>query len=116
MATDRANVAGYFGLDLDGVSAGIITKASGGLATADVIAENMGVTSYVPKHLGQIQYPDLSFSVGAGMSKGFYDWMKASFDAKYQRKNGAIVNCDFNYTETSRLTFYNALIKSVGFP
>ena len=110
MATDRANVAGYFGFDIDGINAGLIQNCTGGMCTADVISENVGVTSYVAKHLGALQYPDISFKCGTAMSKGFYDWIKSSFDANYQRKNGAVVNCDFNYKETSRLTFYNALI------
>lgn len=116
MALDRATTSNNFALECDGVSAGIITECSGGMATADVISEDMGVTSYVAKHLCNVTYPDISFKCGSAMSKGFYDWMKASFDANYQRKNGAVVNCDFNYKEWSRLTFFNALIKKIGFP
>ena len=116
MATDRAYVGSNFAMEVDGINAGIISSVSGGLATADVISENMGVTSYVPKHLGNVTYPDISFKCGTAMSKGFYDWIKASFDMNLQRKNGAVITTDFNYKEMARMSFFNALITKIAFP
>jgi phage tail-like protein len=112
----RAYGGNNFSIEIDGSNGGVVQSATGGLASATVISENMGVTSYVPKHLGNVTYSDISFKCGTAMSKGFYDWMKASFDANFGRKNGAIVTADYNYAEVSRLTFFNALIKSIGFP
>jgi phage tail-like protein len=116
MGSERNHVGSNFALEVDGISAGVVNSASGGLVQADVISENMGVTAYVPKHIGQLTYPDISFKCGAAMSKGYYDWIKTSFDANYQRKNGALIHCDFNYKEVARLTFFNALMTKIGFP
>src|SRR5216684_2416619 len=53
---------------------------------------------------------------GTGMSKGFYDWIKSSFDRQFLRKNGAIITTDYDYKEVSRLEWTSALITEVGFP
>ena len=37
-------------------------------------------------------------TVGIGMGKGLYDWIKASFHKGYQTKNGVFTSADFNYT------------------
>jgi hypothetical protein len=70
----------------------------------------------VHKHIAGVKYEDISISCGTGMSKGFYEWIKASFDHNYQRKGGAIIAADYNYKEHSRLTWHNGLISEIGFP
>ncbi len=116
MGLDRAYAANNFALEIDGAKGGIVTNCGGGLASAEVISEQMGVTSHVPKHLGQLTYSDITFKCGAAMSKDYFEWIKAAFDAKYVRKNGAIIHANFNYEEVARCTFLNALPKSIGFP
>ena len=55
-------------------------------------------------------------SVGIGMGKGMYEWIKASFKKGYVTKNGAFTAGDFNYKAQSRLEFQAALITSVTVP
>ncbi len=112
----RSYVAGKFALELDNQVVGWVYSAAGGNATADVVNEKLGPDHIVKKHLGHVKYQPIVIQCGTGMSKPFYQWLKASFDRNYQRKNGAIVACDFNYNEMSRLTFQNALVTEVGFP
>lgn len=115
-ASKRGYVAGKYGLEIDGISAGWLWSAEGGHATSDVVTEKLGPDHIAKKHLGPLKYEDISLQCGTGMSKGFYEWIKTSFDHKYQRKNGAIIAADYDYNEHSRLTFYNALMTEVGFP
>ena len=61
----------------------------------------------VRRHHGQLRHR---------MSKAFYEWIKACFDHKHSRNDGAIITADYDYKEVTRLNFFNALITEVGFP
>ena len=112
----RAFVAGKYGFEMDGMMAGWLHSAEGGHANSDVVTEKLGPDHVMKKHIAGVKYDDVTVACGTGMSKGFYQWIKDSFDHKYSRKNGAIVAANYNYQEISRLTFFNALIAEVGFP
>jgi hypothetical protein len=112
----RGFTGGHFALDVDGVSAGWIQSAEGGQATADVVVEKLSVDHIAKKHLAGVKYEDISVNFGTGMSKAFYEWIKASFDLKHVRKNGAIIRCNYDYKEQGRMTWFNGLISEVGFP
>jgi len=112
----RGFVAGKYAIELDGISAGWVGSVEGGQATADVVQEKVGADHIIKKHIAGVKYEEISVSCGTGMSKGFYDWIKASFDHAYTRKGGAIIACDYNYKEHSRLTWFNGLISEIGFP
>jgi len=115
-ADKRGYVAGKYGLDLGGVMSGWLWSADGGNATSDVVVEKLGPDHIQKKHIAGVKYEDISISCGTGMSKKFYEWIKASFDHNYQRLDGAVIAADYNYKEHSRLSFYHALITEVGFP
>lgn len=113
---DRTYAAGKYGLELDGVFVGWLDSAEGGQASADVITEKMGPDQIAKKHIAGVKYEDITVTFGTGMSRQFYEWIKASFDHKYTRKNGAIITAQFNPKEYSRMEFHNALITEIGFP
>jgi phage tail-like protein len=96
--------------------AGWLHSAEGGHATSDVVTEKIGPDHLQKKPIGNVKYEDITLACGTGMSKGFYEWLKATLDHQYQRKNGAIVSCDYDYKELSRLEFHNALITEFGMP
>lgn len=112
----RGYIAGKYAVELDNINAGWVSSAEGGHASADVVMEKVGGDHIIKKHVGSPKYEDITVSCGTGMSKGFYDWIKASFDHNYARKNGAIITADYNYKEHTRLNFFNALITEIGFP
>jgi len=112
----RGYVAGKYGIELDGIVAGWVNSVEGGHATSDVVLEKTGADHIVKKHIAGVKYEDISIACGTGMSSKFYDWVKASFDHNYVRKNGAVITADFNYKEFTRLNFFNALITEIGFP
>ncbi len=115
-ADKRGYIAGKYGIELDGINAGWVSSAEGGHATSDVVNEKIGSDHIIHKHIAGVKYEDITVTCGTGMSKGFYDWIKASFDHNYARKNGAVITADFNYKEYTRLNFFNALITEIGFP
>ena len=51
-----------------------------------------------------------------GMSAGFYDWIRASFDKGHVTKTGEFIACDFDYKAMSRREFKDALITEATFP
>jgi phage tail-like protein len=115
-AGNRGYTAGRYALEIDGIMAGWLHSAEGGHATSDVVNEKIGPDRLQRKNTGNVKYEDITLTCGTGMSKGFYEWLKATLDRQYQRKNGAIVSCDYNYKELSRREFHNALITEIGFP
>jgi phage tail-like protein len=80
------------------------------------VVESAATGQVLKKHIGGVKYEDISLECGYGMSDPFYNWMKDCFDRKASRKNGAIIACDFNYRELSRINFFNALITEIGMP
>jgi hypothetical protein len=109
-----------YALELDGVSAGPVISASGGLAVSDVVEEKLVPGAPVKKHLGGVRYTDLKLDCGADMlldaSSPLPSWIEAFSRNQYVRKDGALVALDYNVQERSRLTFSHALIHEIGFP
>jgi len=117
MAADsRSHTAGRFALDVAGYNVGFLKKFSGLAMEADVVANDLGPDNVQKKHVSNIKWSPGKATVGIGMGKGMYDWIKQSFDKSYAARDGAFIAADFNYQAQSRLDFYRALITSVTVP
>ena len=116
MPGTRSFAAGNFAFQLDGVQCGFLKSVDGGDITAEVISEATGPSAFVKKHIGQPKYEDFAIQAGLSMGKQFYDWIAASWNMKYQRKNGAVTSTDFKLTPVSERQFFNALITEVTIP
>jgi len=112
----RGYVAGKYGIELAGAPAGWVQSIEGGHAFSDVVNEKLGPDHIIHKHIAGVKYEDITISCGTGMTKPFYEWIKASFERKNDRKDGAVVAADYSYNEISRMTFTHALISEIGFP
>lgn len=112
-ADHRAFTAGRYAVMLDGAVAGWVQSVEGGHAAADVAS---GAASLQRKHIAGVKYEDITVSCGAGMSKPFYEWIKASMDRQYARKSGSIIYLDNDGNAVSTLEFANGLITEVSFP
>jgi len=112
-ADRRAFTAGRYAVLLDGAVAGWVQSVEGGHAAADVAS---GAASLQRKHIAGVKYEDITVSCGAGMSKPFYEWIKASMDRQNARKSGSIVYLDNDSNVQSTLEFANGLITEVSFP
>lgn len=116
MADQRTYTGGRFALDVDGYNVGFLKKFSGLAMEADIATNDLGPDNVQKKHVSNIKWTPGKATVGMGMGKGMYDWMKASFDKGYLTKNGQFTSADFNYKAQSQLTFQNALITGVTVP
>jgi hypothetical protein len=112
----QSHTAGRFCLDIDGHNVGYLKKFSGLAMEADIAVNDCGPDNVQKKHVANIKWAPGKATIGIGMGKGMYDWIKASFDKGYVRKNGAFTSADFNYKAMSRMDFMNALITSVTVP
>lgn len=113
---DRSFTAGRFALDVAGYNVGFLKKFSGMAMEADVVTNDLGPDNVQKKHVSTIKWTPGKATVGIGMGKGMYDWIKQSFDKSYEMKSGYFVSGDFNYKAQSRLDFEDALITSVTVP
>src|SRR4029079_13551903 len=113
---DRSYTAGRFALDVAGYNVGFLKKFSGLAMEASVVVTDLGPANVQKKHVSNIKWTAAKASVGIGMGKGMYDWIKQSFDKSYAARDGAFIAADFNYQAQSRLDFYRALITSVTVP
>jgi phage tail-like protein len=116
LTPDRAYAAGKYGLELDNILAGWVSKVSGGGATADVVNEKVGVDHLIKKHLAGLRYEEIVLEAGTGMSKEFYKWIEDSFGVKSTPKEGAIIAADYDFKEQRRMTFSHALVTEFALP
>lgn len=116
MADQRSYTAGRFALDVDGSNVGFLKKFSGLAMEADIVANDLGPDNVQKKHVSNIKWTPGKATIGIGMGRSMYDWMKAAFDKGYITKNGTFTSADFNYKAQSQLTFLNALITEITVP
>jgi hypothetical protein len=105
-----------FSVALDGASVGWVTPPQGGEAFADVVTEKLGGDHIAHKHIANVKYNEFSLGAAVGTSKGFYNWIKASFDRSYLRKNGSVVAADFNFKAVASANFFDALVTEITIP
>jgi phage tail-like protein len=115
-APQAAPLGAKHALMLNGASAGWIQSVEGGHASADVVTEKIGADHIARKHIAGVKYEDITVYCGTGMSKNFYEWIKASFDNKHVRQNGAIHSFDAQQKVTETREFTSALLTEIGFP
>jgi phage tail-like protein len=117
MAADaRSYVSGNFALELDGLNCGFLKSIEGGDVTAEVINEAVGQDYFVHKHIGKPKYSDITVSVGFAGTLPLFDWIKASWNANYQRKKGAIHAADHKLVIQSSREFFEALVTETTIP
>jgi hypothetical protein len=114
--TQRTYTAGRFALDVDGFNVGYLKKFSGLAMEADIATNDLGPDNIQKKHVANIKWTPGKATVGIGMGKGMYDWIKAAFHKGYVTKNGTFTSADFNYKAQSSLTFQNGLITGITSP
>ncbi len=113
---ERGLVGGKTAIELNGKQAGWVFNALGGTATAEVVSEPTGADRVTHKHVTNVKYDDIAVNCGAGMSREFYGLVKAGVEGTSGRFSGAIVVADYDYKESSRITFANALVTEITSP
>jgi len=116
MADKRTYTAGRFFLEVNNSRVAFLKKFDGLHMEADIVANDLGPDNFQSKHVANIKWTPGKATVGAGMGKGMYEWIKQSFDKSYSYQNGTLIAADFDYKAQSSLTFTQALITEVAFP
>jgi hypothetical protein len=116
MGQQRTYTGGRFALDIAGYNVGYLKKFSGLAMEADVVANDLGPDNIQKKHVSNFKWTGGKATIGIGMGKGMYEWIKASFDKGHQTKSGAFTAADFDYKAQSVIEFYDALITEVTVP
>jgi hypothetical protein len=114
--TGRSYTPGNFALDIEGYSVAFLKKFSGLSMQGDVVSNDLGPDNVQKKHIANIKWTPGKATIGIGMGKAMYDWIKLSFDKAYVPKNGSFTAADFDYKAQARLDFENAIITSVTVP
>ncbi len=115
MADTRSYVASKFGLTLGGVQAGWLRSAEGGTAMAEVVTEKVGPDLVSKKHLAGVTYEPITV-VADFQSPGLTEWIAASWKGNYSRKNGSILEADYDYTVKAEREFFNAIVAETKMP
>lgn len=105
-----------FGLDLDGRAAGLLTQFTGLDVEAEVVVQPGGTNGTPQKQVASITPTPGRATVGIGMGKGMYEWIRLAFDNTNISKSGAVLMTDMTYKVRSQIAFKNALITEVRFP
>lgn len=113
---ERTYTAGRFALDIDGFNVGFLKKFSGLHMEAEIATNDLGPDNRQKKHVSNVKWTPGKATIGIGMGKGMYDWIKAAFDKGYITKSGTFTAADFNYKAKSHLAFRDALITAVTVP
>ncbi len=113
---ERSYTGGRFALDIDGFNVGYMKKFSGLALEGDVVSNDLGPDNRQKKTVANFKWTPGKATIGIGMGKSMYDWIKAAFDKGYITKDGALTAADFNYKAQSVLDFKRALITEVTVP
>lgn len=116
MADKKSFAAGRFAFSIDGAFAAYIKKVSGGTTKGELATHNLGTSHVQKKHLATISHEPATLSIGLGMGKPLWDWIKASFDHDFQVKNCTLTAADFNYKAMAERLFTRSYIKKVTLP
>ena len=114
-AVSQMSAQGY-SLELAGVNEGFVHSFEGGSAVGDVVVDKVGPDHIAHKHIAGVKYEDITVTVGTGMGKGLYEFVKAAFDLKHDRYDMVVKRTDFNQNVTWEMDVYHALVTGVGIP
>jgi hypothetical protein len=107
------NVVNTHAILLDGNVVGWVSSVEGGQSIGRDKASSEAISK---TQISGPKYADIRVDCGPAMSKDFYEWIKATLDGRNIRKNGAVLDYDYNYHEVSRRVWSSGLITEVGFP
>jgi len=116
MPIHTTRTGAHYALDIDGTAVESLKSISGLDMLADVVSSPSGTSAMPGKHVADVSWTPAKASVGLGMGKGLYDWIRQSFALGPVRRDGTLATGDFNFKERSLLRFSNALLSAVTVP
>jgi len=116
MPIQNPHAGAHYALDIGGSPVGSLKSISGLDMLADIALTSPGPGEMPGKHVANVHWTPGKATVGMGMGKGMYEWMKASFAQGASLASGTLATGDFNFKERSLLTFSDALLTAITLP
>ncbi len=116
MPNPNNHAGGHYALDVDGSPVESLKAVSGLDIGGDVVLQAPGPDLVRKKQIANIRWSPGKATIGIGMGKGMYEWMKKAFDHGASTSHGTLAVGDFNFRKRSVLTFTDALLTSVTVP
>jgi phage tail-like protein len=91
-----------FAVEIDGIHQGQFRECTGLGSTVEVIENPEGGRAQVSKIPGRVKFPNIVLKWGLTDSTELYDWHRAALTGNIQRKNGSIIQLDFQGNEKAR--------------
>jgi phage tail-like protein len=107
-----------FSIEIDSVSLAQFQEVSGASSEIDVIevkeVDKTGRPT-LKKQIGAIKPPTITLKRAANQSMDLWNWHQAALDGKLKdaRRNGSIVQYDFEHSEVARYNFTNAWVSKL---
>lgn len=107
--------SGHFALEIGGQNAGFLISVEGGEAVGEVVVTNQGVDPIARKHIGSVQYEDVTIRADLSLSPLFFAWLEDTLQMKNQFRNVSVVTLEADGKVRERVEYDNALIKQITF-
>ena len=116
MPIQNPHAGAHYALDIGGSHVDSLKSISGLDMLADIALTPAAPGAMPGKHVANFHWTPGKATVGMGMGKGMYDWIKASFAQGVSVASGTLATGDFNFKERSLLTFSDALLTAITLP
>jgi hypothetical protein len=117
LSTRTSYAAGHFDLQIDGhKSTAFVKSIDGGWSRANVVDDAVGTSPQRVKQISNVDVDPISVEFGLAGANDMLQWIKASWDRKYSRRNGQITHADFDMNATFEHEFFEAVITETTFP
>ena len=103
-------------LEIEQVNQGFVQSFEGGSTFGDVAVEKLSPDHIVHKHVAGVKYDDITVTVGTGMGKDLYEYVKSAFGTAHIRKDMSFKRADFNQNVTWQMDVFHTLVTGVRFP
>ena len=94
-----------FSVEIDGITQGRFRECTGLGSSVEVVENPEGGKGQVSKIPGRVKYPNIVLKWGLTDSTELYDWHRSALEGNIQRKNGSIIQLDFQGVEKARWDF-----------
>jgi len=111
----RSAPSGRFLLEVGQSRAAYLKSFSGFAYEGEVGVHDHGPDNMQTKQLTTYKFSPAKAKVGLNQSGEMAEWIRASFKKQYIQKSGAFIAGDFDYKETHRMEFQNALMTEIAF-
>jgi len=105
-----------FQFTTDGQFPGYVRKLSGGAIAGEKTESKLGASNVIKKNITAVKYDDFTVELGAGMSKGMWEWINSSLNSNYVKKNFEYSLANANGEIQVTKTLYDCLVKEFTLP